>query len=1052
MPSFGPYESSREISSSSGAEVFSARNSAGGDSVDYAVKIYSLDALVGDNSESRSDLDPVLLELSRASASRIEIQQKAAQSSPFVAPVFESGRDSRGAWYVTLLYPRTLQKIVLGHVGLSVEGFHRVFRCVIDGALSLKQTSGRSHGNLKLSNVLISGAGKIKSADVVISDPLPGGAEEGERYELEDLHGIGRLIYQLVFLREITNADDWALLLPLSVSKEWTAVFGKNASRWVDLCNRLLDPNLSLESCDLERLAAELGSLEPKPPISTRGMAMLVGLVCVCGVAVFLYGRISSRSALVISVDPPGATILLDGISQKTGRVPVLAGQHTIVAQFPELDDVTTNFTVAKGQTTSLSLALEYVATAVSSVPPGAAVLGEITVNNKEYKTNLSDSSPTFFRPKAQVNLTFTLSGYQLLETNIILSQQNAKAIAVVGHLTPIPTNPNEVHLTFTGLLRGAKLAIVTDSAAAPETVKEEQSVSGNIWEVSLPVGRYRMTVSFANLNTVDYPFEVKPEAPETNDVRLQWAKIKFPADVGDVRIGDLWEEKNPTTLIWPPGPATLTFEKEGYITTNITVDLTFRQGTNVDPKLRPMVGSAYITSDPDGAQVFDSTNGVRSAPVKIDLQPGSYTWRAQSEGLDDVTTNFFVEMGKTTNVRFNFSYGTLNLVVSPTNITVKKNGVVVVPPYNITQKSGQRCVYWFTCPDYDSTNLAVTLEPNEARIVPVTLPKSVVSANFVTDPAGGQVFDENGRPIPDSGFRVRWGLLKNLTARYGGLETITTNMWISIDDANNTNLVLPFRYGTLAFTSSPPGARIYKDDRQLGTTPTNLYLPPSDRSAYRLEYGRQTTNLWAAVNQGATKYLGAQFTNSDVLEVPLPGTSEYIEMVKFRDYWVGKSDVTQGQYQQIAGTNPSYFNQTQLKTDWDPSLPVENLVRADARKFCSLLTEQNAAWLSNNDLKGFVFTLPNVEEWLDFLGDGKDRKLTYYNTNRTGHVGLMGANSNGLNDVNGNVRQWLLNGDLAGASYNSKIAWAGIGHIPGGNEATKEKEDGFRIILKAVR
>jgi formylglycine-generating enzyme required for sulfatase activity len=116
------------------------------------------------------------------------------------------------------------------------------------------------------------------------------------------------------------------------------------------------------------------------------------------------------------------------------------------------------------------------------------------------------------------------------------------------------------------------------------------------------------------------------------------------------------------------------------------------------------------------------------------------------------------------------------------------------------------------------------------------------------------------------------------------------------------------------------------------------------------------------------------------------------------------------------------------------------------------LLTEQNAAWLSNNDLKGFVFTLPNVEEWLDFLGDGKDRKLTYYNTNRTGHVGLMGANSNGLNDVNGNVRQWLLNGDLAGASYNSKIAWAGIGHIPGGNEATKEKEDGFRIILKAVR
>jgi hypothetical protein len=395
--------------------------------------------------------------------------------------------------------------------------------------------------------------------------------------------------------------------------------------------------------------------------------------------------------------------------------------------------------------------------------------------------------------------------------------------------------------------------------------------------------------------------------------------------------------------------------------------------------------------------------------------------------------------------------------VVNPTNTTIKRDGVQLAPPYDVIQKSGQKSVYSFESPAYDSTTQEIVLSSNESKSVPVTLLPNIVSARFVTDPPGGRIFDENGGLIPDSGVHLRWGS-HVLSAKYEGLEPITTNMWISVDDKANAMLALQFRYGTLIFTSSPPGALIFKEEQVLGATPTNLYLLPAPESAYRMVFENQTNQtktLRASVEQGSIKYLGAVFTNANVLEVPLAGSSEYLELVKFNNYWVGKYDVTQSQYQRITGSNPSYFNQTLLKADWDPSLPVENLVRDDALKFCALLNTQEADWLSNNRLKGFAFTLPTQDEWVSFLGDGKEKRLIYYSSMnqkkvRTGRVGLMGANTNGLYDVDGNVRQWLLNGDLAGCCFSSVTTWPyGVGVEPGGNMATDEA--GFRVILKAA-
>src|SRR5437899_5612997 len=115
MGSFGSYEVNREIGSGYGSAVYTAHKT--GERTDtYAVKVYSLEPLVGDNPENRSELNPLLQDLDHSFANRIELQTKAAATSPHIAPILDSGQDERGRWYVARLYPRSLQKIIAGHV------------------------------------------------------------------------------------------------------------------------------------------------------------------------------------------------------------------------------------------------------------------------------------------------------------------------------------------------------------------------------------------------------------------------------------------------------------------------------------------------------------------------------------------------------------------------------------------------------------------------------------------------------------------------------------------------------------------------------------------------------------------------------------------------------------------------------------------------------------------------------------------------------------------------------------------------------------------------
>jgi len=134
------------------------------------------------------------------------------------------------------------------------------------------------------------------------------------------------------------------------------------------------------------------------------------------------------------------------------------------------------------------------------------------------------------------------------------------------------------------------------------------------------------------------------------------------------------------------------------------------------------------------------------------------------------------------------------------------------------------------------------------------------------------------------------------------------------------------------------------------------------------------------------------------------------------RGFWMGKYEVTQGQYEAVMGTNPSNF------ATCGNDCPVERVSWNEAKEFISKLNARS---------DGFVYSLPSEAEWeyaaragtttafafgnslsstqANFNGNypyGDARNGPYLASPTT--VGSYDANAWGLYDMHGNVWEWV--------------------------------------------
>ncbi|MBU1040945.1 MAG: SUMF1/EgtB/PvdO family nonheme iron enzyme [Proteobacteria bacterium] len=127
------------------------------------------------------------------------------------------------------------------------------------------------------------------------------------------------------------------------------------------------------------------------------------------------------------------------------------------------------------------------------------------------------------------------------------------------------------------------------------------------------------------------------------------------------------------------------------------------------------------------------------------------------------------------------------------------------------------------------------------------------------------------------------------------------------------------------------------------------------------------------------------------------------VHVVRLDGFWLGRFEVTQGQWQIIMESNPSYFKE-------GDNFPVEMVSWKDAKGYISRLNAQGSA----------KFRLPTEAEWeYAARSGGKPEKyaggndlglVAWFHSNSgssTHEVGTKAPNGLGLYDMTGNVREW---------------------------------------------
>ncbi len=432
--------------------------------------------------------------------------------------------------------------------------------------------------------------------------------------------------------------------------------------------------------------------------------------------------------------------------------------------------------------------------------------------------------------------------------------------------------------------------------------------------------------------------------------------------------------------------------------------------------------GSLSLRTNPDNAEVWISGHESQQSPVRLsDLRVGEYFIEISAPGYDRWTDSVLIENKKHTDlglITLQRSTGSLKIQSNLEHFDWELRG----GDGAVAQRSGSGPSLVAEVPSgdyevraswqgYRAASERVSIGDGVEAVVTLALEKApgelevAILNQDLSQPeaVGWNSADTRLELRPGERREVRLSLTPGKGPIPGENAAIELPPAIHIADSGQTLADVARLYGVSLPALITANPRV--DPERLSYQQT-IHIPGAQRPIDLVWIPAGEVTLQPRMDAFAIRAVADSFVAT------VGGTARPDTRVRLTSgFWIGKTPVTQRQWQALMGKNPSTHK------DSGPNAPVENISWDDAMKFCAALTQQERD--AGRLPAGYVFTLPSEAQWEYFARAGTTTRWSFGDNERqldrygwvlgnsqlkTSPVAAKQPNPWGLYDVHGNV------------------------------------------------
>jgi len=451
---------------------------------------------------------------------------------------------------------------------------------------------------------------------------------------------------------------------------------------------------------------------------------------------------------------------------------------------------------------------------------------------------------------------------------------------------------------------------------------------------------------------------------------------------------------------------------------------------------------SIRVTTDPPDAHCYLDGKEIITAPNEFKgVSRGMHKLRITKVGYESLETQLQVQGTEHQELSF-----TLKPLKASLHVDTEPPGAML---YLNDQLLGNTPLDWttieagshklrITLAGYEEYENTIYFARGEEKRLHIILVKELEGLEVISNPSGADVYvDSKLSGQTPLAIQVPPGEHEILVAKDATYEDYATKISLSKGQSKKLTVTLNPKRPRLLIETEPREAQVFLNDRYVANAPLQTDLSPGRYRITVRKKGWRNAIEEVAVSAGETKKLDIHLK-----PLPKPGTiekepvtgMEFVwvpegcfvmgspasELKRDQDegpaqevcvngFWMGRFEVTQGQWQKLMNSNPSSFKN-------GPDFPVENVSWQDAKAF----VERMAALK-----KEYLVGLPTEAEWeyacragtntAFAFGDsikGSQANVRLLSQDRglngsTVAVGSFQPNQLGVYDMHGNVWEW---------------------------------------------